>query len=694
MTREEIITANPIADFVRDRGHALQPVGENFVTSLCPATQHKRGHSPVMIYPKTQSWSCHDCKVGGTVIDWVMREQNVSAADAMQILGGGRNGSELVATYPYTDENGQLLYQVCRLDPKDFRQRQPDGRGGWLWNTKDVRRVLYNLPAVIAAQSVAIAEGEKDCGNLTKLGITATCNPCGAGKWRDNYSEALRGKDVVIFGDTDEPGQAHVEQVIESLTGIARSIKRGTLPDGFHDVSDYIASLPKGTAAKAIAKLIDETPVLNSLSSLGRNGDDEVVDDFPEPLSDVAFHGLAGDIVRRIEPHTEADPVALLIQVLTAFGNVIGREPHAIADGSRHPMNLFAVIVGESSKSRKGTSWAHVRGIFKRADEQWQKCIASGLSSGEGVIWAVRDPITKTVKNRKSGHYQDEIVDAGIADKRLCVVEGEYANVLKVMAREGNTLSPVIRGAWDSGNLRSMTKNSEARATGAHVSIIGHITKDELRRLLTETESANGFGNRFLWLAVRRSKCLPEGGKLDQENLNDLVMRLHDAIEFSRNAGEVTRSEGARELWAIVYPQLSEGKPGLLGAITARAEAQVLRLSAIFALLDCSTSIQAEHHRAALALWNYCDRSAKWIFSTATGDTHADRILLALRVAGSEGLTRKQILDDVFQRNVSGDLLSEALQSLRRWRLAHCRKELTAGKPRERWFAAKEGNVQ
>jgi 5S rRNA maturation endonuclease (ribonuclease M5) len=694
MTREEIISANPIADFVRNRGHALQPAGQNFVTSGCPVTQHRQGHRPVMIYPKTQSWSCHDCKVGGSVIDWLIHEKNITASHALRILGGGRNGSKPIQTYGYTDESGKPLYQACRFDPKDFCQRRPDSNGGWIWNLQGVRRVLYRLPEVIKAQTVAVAEGEKDCDNLTKLGITATCNPCGAGKWRDEYSETLRDKDVVTFGDADEPGQAHVEQVIESLTGIARSIKRVTLPDGFHDVSDYIASLPKGTAAKAIAKLIDETPLHNSLSSLGRNGDDEVVDDFPEPLSDVAFHGLAGDIVRRIEPHTEADPVALLIQVLTAFGNVIGREPHAIADGSRHPMNLFAVIVGESSKSRKGTSWAHVRGIFKRADEQWQNCIASGLSSGEGMIWAVRDPITKTVKDRKSGQYQDEIVDAGIADKRLCVVEGEYANVLKVMRREGNTLSPVIRGAWDSGNLRSMTKNSEARATGAHVSIIGHITKDELRRLLTETESANGFGNRFLWLAVRRSKCLPEGGKLDQENFNDLVMRLYDAIEFSREVGEVSRSEGARELWATVYPQLSEGKPGLLGAITARAEAQVLRLSAIFALLDCSTSIQAEHHRAALALWNYCDRSAKWIFATATGDTHADRILLALRVAGSEGLTRKQILDDVFQRNVSGDVLSEALQSLRRWRLAHCRKELTGGKPRERWFAAKKGNVQ
>jgi hypothetical protein len=213
-------------------------------------------------------------------------------------------------------------------------------------------------------------------------------------------------------------------------------------------------------------------------------------------------------------------------------------------------MNTFAVLVGESSKARKGTSWRHVLRIFERVDEQWKAdCVTNGLSSGEGLIWDVRDPITRTFKNKKTGEEEREITDCGINDKRLCVVEGEFANVLKVMTREGNTLSPVIRSAWDSGNLRSMTKNSPARATGAHISIIGHITKDELRRLLTETESANGFGNRFLWLAVRRSKCLPEGGNIETENLNDLVKRLHGAIEFARSAaGEVTRSEGAREL--------------------------------------------------------------------------------------------------------------------------------------------------
>ena len=102
MTRDEIIATNPIADFVRSRGHELKRAGSNFVTSGCPVTQHKRGHRPVMIYPKTQSWTCHDCKVGGTVIDWVMHEKNVTAAQAMRELAGGLKVSGPVARFVKT----------------------------------------------------------------------------------------------------------------------------------------------------------------------------------------------------------------------------------------------------------------------------------------------------------------------------------------------------------------------------------------------------------------------------------------------------------------------------------------------------------------------------------------------------------------------------------------------------------------
>jgi P4 family phage/plasmid primase-like protien len=282
-TRDEIIAANPIEEFLTKRGHELKRAGENFVTNSCPKTQHKRGHLPVNINVEKQVWHCNDCDVGGTVIEWVIREKGCDAAEAIRELGGGPNGSEerrkLVKVYDYVDEAGELRHQTCRYEPgkngkrKDFSQRRPDGKGGWTWDLKGVETFLYHFPEVIAAQTVVIAEGEKNADDLRDLGFTATTNPMGAGKWRDKYAEPLRGKDVVVFGDNDKPdergrlaGQEHVETVLASLSGKAKSLKHPQLPDWFHDISDYIESLkreglPKEAIAQAIKKLIGDTPL-------------------------------------------------------------------------------------------------------------------------------------------------------------------------------------------------------------------------------------------------------------------------------------------------------------------------------------------------------------------------------------------------------------------------------------------------
>jgi hypothetical protein len=148
------------------------------------------------------------------------------------------------------------------------------------------------------------------------------------------------------------------------------------------------------------------------------------------------------------------------------------------------------------------------------------------------------------------------------------------------MARESNILSTVLRQAWDSGNLRTLTKNNPAQATGAHISVVGHITQQELRRYLNETELGNGFGNRFLWLCVKRSKVLPEGGRLNDEDMLQVTERLVATIDWARRVKGMHRSAKARKLWANVYPGLSEGRPGLMGAVTSRAEAQVTRSTA------------------------------------------------------------------------------------------------------------------
>ena len=408
---------------------------------------------------------------------------------------------------------------------------------------------------------------------------------------------------------------------------------------------------------------------------------------WPEPPAAEAFHGLSGRIVRTIEPASEADPAALLVQTLVAFGNVIGRGAHFIVEGDRHHGNEFVVLVGRTSKARKGTSFGRINRLFEQAEQQWaEERVQTGLSSGEGLIWAVRDPIIsrERVKEKGQVRYEEVEKDPGVADKRLLVYEPEFANVLKQTERQGNTLSAILRVAWDGRNLRSMTKNSPARATGAHVSLVGHITADELRRYLTATETANGFGNRFLWVCADRSKLLPEGGTVDAAAMDAHRDELVGALAFARSAAEIRRDDEARAVWRSVYGELSEGKPGLAGALLARGEAHVLRLALLYALMDRSPLIQAPHLLAALALWGYAERSVYFTFGDNLGDPIADDLLRLLRSCPA-GLSRTDITN-YFQRHVSAERLGRALGMLLQHKLARREQVQTGGRSAERWY--------
>jgi putative DNA primase/helicase len=164
----------------------------------------------------------------------------------------------LAAAYDYTDEAGTLLYQVCRFQPKDFRQRRPDGQGGWLWNLQGVRRVLYRLPELLAApldQTAWLVEGEKDVERLREEGLLATTNAGGAGKWRADYDEALWGRPVVILPDNDGPGLEHARQVEQTLTGKASSVRVLHLP-GLPAKGDVSWWLDNGHTASELQGLL------------------------------------------------------------------------------------------------------------------------------------------------------------------------------------------------------------------------------------------------------------------------------------------------------------------------------------------------------------------------------------------------------------------------------------------------------
>jgi hypothetical protein len=396
-------------------------------------------------------------------------------------------------------------------------------------------------------------------------------------------------------------------------------------------------------------------------------------------LSSEALQGLAGEFVRSVEGYTEAHPPALLVQFLVAFGNVVGRTAHAVVGADKHYTNLFALLVGTSGRG-KGASWSQVRAVMERVDPEWaQGRVQAGLTTGAGLIEAVRDP--------EVGGDDEDAVDPGVDDKRLLIEDEEFGRVLKLLKHDP-ALSPYVRQAWDRGDLRTMTKFTPARATGAHVSIVGHTTTADLNKNLADTEVQNGFANRFLYVHAEGAHYVDDPEPLPDNVMRRLADRVRRAVEFAQGVDEMHRDEEATTLWRSEAPRLRAERPGVWGAVTGRARPQVVRLSLIYALLDLSPVVKERHLRAALAVWRYADDSARHIFGSSLGNPVAERILDALR-ENEAGLSRTNIRD-LFKRNKTARDIEDALALLLRYGFARKAVEETNGRSTERWFASQQ----
>jgi hypothetical protein len=576
--------------------------------------------------------------------------------------------------YQYRAPDGGLLVEVERLEPKDFRQRRPDSRGGWVWNLEGITPVLYRLPELLAANPTApvfVVEGEKDVEALRALGYVATCNPMGAKKWRESYTMALLGREVIVIPDNDMDGRAHLQQISWSFQAKGQIVKTLELP-GVPEHGDMSDWLMQGHTAEDFSRLATQAVpfalAAEQHTSASRDGDepstrDRTSSSWPT-LDTKALHGLAGILTMAIDPYTEADPVAVLLNILAGFGNLIGAGPHFRVEHTRHSLRLFVVLVGQTARGRKGASWSTPRYLFSCIDELWAKDrMTHGLSTGEGLIYHVRDARVEKQAIKEHNRvvdYEEVVVDHGVSDKRLMIVEEEFSQALKVMSREGNILSPTLRQAWDTGDLHPLTKSNPIRATGAHITVIGHITRDELLRHLSDTEQANGFANRFLWACVKRSKQIPDPQGIPLSELNPLIVKLQQATEAAKHIGEMQRDPTARARWSQIYAELSAEKPGLLGAITARAEAQVMRLACIYAALDSTSIVSCHHLEAALAVWRYCEASAKCIFGDSTGNPVADQLLTALH----DGPMDRTTISTLCGRNIPSNRIEHVLEML------------------------------
>jgi len=400
---------------------------------------------------------------------------------------------------------------------------------------------------------------------------------------------------------------------------------------------------------------------------------------WPAPLAAEAFHGLAGRWAISVAPYTEASPVGVLVSTLIAFGNAAGRNAHADVTVTQHHSNEFALLVGPTATGRKSEAMRLGCRPVELADTAWTTRVQRGFGSGEAIVEEVRDPTFKTEDG------EEVVAIPGADDKRLLIHEDEFAHPLTVASRDGSTLSPLIRAAWDGVRLENRTKAKKSIATDAHISVLAGITIDELARRVTESEIANGFLNRFLLVCVRRSKKLSRPAPIRRDLEADYVLAFEKALVAARKCGSIGFDRAGAARWDQAYDrELSVERFGLAGAACARADAHTLRLAVLYALLDQSKEIKAEHVDAALAVWRHAEASARFVFGDSTGDATADKIRADLR-ATPAGMTRTEIRGLVGGR-VPEARIELALALLERHGLAYAVVETdTGGRPAERW---------
>ena len=395
-------------------------------------------------------------------------------------------------------------------------------------------------------------------------------------------------------------------------------------------------------------------------------------------------HGIIGTFMDRVEEETEAHPVALGVSFITAFGNCIGRSPHAMVGCTRHGINLFSVVVGNTGTGRKGTGGDIVTTVVRYADSYWaDRCQSPNLTSGEGVIDALRDAVTKFEQKKGGGpnDVEEVVLDWGVSDKRLLITCAEWVAALRAASRESSTLSQTLREAWDGKTLRTMAKNTPRTATDPHLSIIAHVTRQELMKALRDADIYGGLFNRCLFVLSERARLLPHGGDLD--DLREILEPTKARIEFARGVGRMVRSDAADRLWEREYERLTTATGSdLISAVLSRAEAQTLRLSMLMALAAGRTTIEKDDLEAALDLWRYSEASARGVFAGAN-DALFDRLLVLIHE--TPGITRSALHKKVGWKVPAPTFLG-TLSRLQAIGLARSEVVKTGGRPTEKWF--------
>ncbi|WP_051899197.1 DUF3987 domain-containing protein [Sciscionella sediminilitoris] len=378
------------------------------------------------------------------------------------------------------------------------------------------------------------------------------------------------------------------------------------------------------------------------------------------PRDDTMFDCYLGGIVANVADSTEADPLAVMATLLCAAGVYLGQGPHVRTGDDRQPALVWPMIVGRTNSGRKGSSYSTAKAIFQTAvPEFWGDNVRTGLTSGEGLAELFSETHHEATEDgtpRRAGGLPP-------GDFRLLDREVEWGGVMDKMKREGNSLSATLRAAWEGGDLSTMGVSARVAPT-SHIGILAHITPEEFRAKVSASDMAGGTYNRFLPLAVARTRFLPNAPGMEDETRTQLAASLRDRLDHGTTYDRLAFTVPAAHLWHELYIEFGTDQDddgGVINQFVSRAAPNCLRIATIYAVLDQADKIAPEHLAAAAALVRYSIATARAIFT----DTETPRRLAAwIAEAGEAGRTREQIRSEYFQRNKTASEISSLLDQL------------------------------
>jgi hypothetical protein len=724
MSTTSVVDRATISDVLRLAGVAAIQHGERvwFRSPVHDDTE------PSAIVVGKRGWRCFSCRGKGGILDLaiafglahsrrrcsllrsevaVMNEDEALAEDLRhQVVTAPSNGEpaqrpssngaqatpqpHVVAQFIHQNPDGTAFARVDRLEPgfdpgktKGFLPYLALPGGGFATEVglNGEALPLYRLPELLAAGKARHegfgVEGQGKADRLRKAlhadGLVAAVTSFGSSSMRltDEQIAAFEGMPrVTVFADSDGTGRVAARENAERIARaypecVVKVIDLFPDRDDGSDVEDW---LDDGSSPHELLALVEVAERVAPIDW----GD---IYPWPEPMRDEAFYGIAGEFVNFIASHTESDRHAILADFLCGVSAMIGSNPHT-AGVSRQQARINALVIGETGDGRKGNAFYDACRVLSLADSQTLDAIlAPGVASGEGLI--------NFLRTEKDENGTPRL-------KRAWVREDEYTRLSAAAQRDGSTLSQCLRGAFDGVLLANITKKDPVRVKGSHVAISADVTPADLRQDTTETKIANGVVNRFAMVCSKRTKLLPFGGDLPDADLEPIAKRLDQAIRHARDRDAVQLSEAAKPVWKEFYCANETAEhPPLLSAATRRGAQFVLRVALIFALLEMADEIEPGHLRAAIAWWDYCFASARYVFGARLGNPRADALVEHLRNLHPEKLTSADV-DAFFGKNLSAssrqsiraDVVNRGLVSIEK-----VPSQGKAGRPADLWAA-------